>query len=80
MAGIEVAIGIEGTDKALLNKTTGCLVPPSRRITSEMIRIARVDDDWHFSANLNALMAYGYCKICGLTPDGCDREGCGVRR
>lgn len=52
------------------------IMPPSNLITANMIRFARVDDDWHFASNLNALMQKGYCSKCGLTPEGCKREGC----
>jgi hypothetical protein len=49
---------------------------PSNHITEDMIKRSRVDDNWHFANNLNAMIKHGYCKICGLTPDGCKREGC----
>lgn len=34
-------------------------------------------DAWHIAANINAMMQHGYCSKCGLTPNGCAREGCG---
>jgi hypothetical protein len=53
-------------------------VMPSDFVTAEMIGFARTEDVWHFAANLNALMQNGYCRVCGLTPNGCKREGCGA--
>ena len=31
-------------------------VPPSSKITEEMVRFAQTDDLWHFAVNLNTLM------------------------
>jgi hypothetical protein len=45
-------------------------------ITTEMILLAKNADPWHFAANLNSYLQNGYCRKCGLTPDGCEREGC----
>jgi hypothetical protein len=53
----------------------GAVVRPSR-ITEDMMRFARTDDLWHYAANLNAMLEHGYCNKCGLTPNGCEREGC----
>ena len=55
--------------------TVGAVVRPSR-ITEEMMRFSRTDDLWHYAANLNAMLEHGYCNKCGLTPNGCEREGC----
>ncbi len=48
-----------------------------RPITVEMLEIAKTEDLYHFAGNLNAILKYGYCKKCKLTPNGCIREGCG---
>ena len=48
------------------------------RVSEEMLKFARSDDLWHFAANLNAMLNNGYCPKCGLVPDGCVNEGCGV--
>jgi len=53
----------------------GDIVRPSR-ITEEMVRFARTEDLRHFAANLSAMLQHGYCNGCGLTPNGCEREGC----
>jgi len=55
--------------------TVGAVVRPVI-ITEEMMRLACTDDLWHYAQNLNAMMRYGYCNKCGLTPNGCEREGC----
>ena len=52
------------------------IVRPDGIITEEMMRFAKTDDLWHFAANLNAMLSHGYCSKCGLTPAGCQREGC----
>jgi hypothetical protein len=41
-----------------------------------MILLAKTADPWHFAANLNSYLQNGYCRKCGLTPNGCEREGC----
>jgi len=53
------------------------VVRPSAVVTEEMMCLARTDDLWHYAQNLNAMMRLGYCRICGLVPSGCEREGCG---
>lgn len=51
------------------------IVKPTR-ITKEMLRLAYTEDLVHYAENLNAMLQFGYCNKCGLTPDGCIREGC----
>ncbi len=48
-----------------------------RPVTIEMLAISETEDLYHFAGNLNAILKYGYCKKCKLTPNGCAREGCG---
>ena len=49
----------------------------ARKVTPDMLAKARVEDPFHFACNLTAMLKYGYCKKCGMTPHGCEREGCG---
>lgn len=42
-----------------------------KRITEEMINLAKVDSSWHFAENLNSMLEFGYCKKCGLFPKSC---------
>lgn len=42
-----------------------------KRITEEMINLAKVDSSWHFAENLNSMLQFGYCKECGLIPQSC---------
>lgn len=47
------------------------------KITEEVLSLCQTTDLWHFAENINAMMEYGYCSVCKLTPVGCVREGCG---
>lgn len=65
------------TPQAAVSGTVGRLVRPSG-VSIEMMEFARPQDDdlWHWANNLNAMLHSGYCKKCGLTPNGCRNEGC----
>lgn len=47
-------------------------------VSIEMMEFARPSDSdlWHWANNLTAMLKFGYCRKCGLTPSGCEREGC----
>lgn len=62
-------------DSAVISPEVGNIVHP-RYITADMVRFAKTDELCHFAYNLNAMLEFGYCDKCGLTPVGCVREGC----
>lgn len=47
-------------------------------VSIEMMQFSRPqgDDLWHWANNLSAMLRLGYCRKCGLVPEGCKREGC----
>ena len=55
----------------------GDLIKPTG-ISIEMMEFSRPsgDDMWHWTNNLSAMLRLGYCRKCGLVPNGCRREGC----
>ena len=59
-----------------VNRNNRIVRPTS--VTEDVLIRARPsnDDTWHWGANIRAIMEHGYCSECGLTPAGCEREGC----
>ena len=47
-------------------------------VSVEMMEFARPSNDntWIWASNLTAMLRLGYCRKCGMVPEGCRREGC----
>jgi hypothetical protein len=54
-------------------------IQPNSITTDMVIRAMKTRDPYHIAGNLNAMLKYGYCEICGMVPQGCKREGCGSK-